>query len=92
MVVGLMWNWSFPINKNLWTSSFVIFTAGMACVTLATCTWLVDAQGVLSRLIYTLVKVPSADGTTSLQHAVYEHWYASWLPPMMRHCSPQYVT
>ena len=104
MMVGLMWNWSFPINKNLWTSSFVIFTAGMACVTLATCIWLVDAQGVrwwikpfvifgvnplaafigegvLSRLIYTLVKVPSAEGMTSLQHAVYEHWYASWLPP-----------
>ncbi|MEO5904385.1 MAG: DUF5009 domain-containing protein, partial [Gemmatimonadaceae bacterium] len=23
MVLGLMWNWSFPINKNLWTSSYV---------------------------------------------------------------------
>jgi len=42
MVVGLMWNWSFPINKNLWTSSYVIFTAGMACVTLATVMWIVD--------------------------------------------------
>jgi len=42
MVVGLMWNWSFPINKNLWTSSYVVFTAGMACVTLATIMWLVD--------------------------------------------------
>src|ERR1700694_5498949 len=34
MMLGLMWNWSFPINKNLWTSSYVIFTAGMACVAL----------------------------------------------------------
>jgi predicted acyltransferase len=42
MVVGLMWNWSFPINKNLWTSSYVIFTAGMACVVLATIMWVVD--------------------------------------------------
>jgi predicted acyltransferase len=42
MVVGLMWNWSFPINKNLWTSSYVIFTAGMACVGLATIMWIVD--------------------------------------------------
>jgi len=32
MMLGLMWNWAFPINKNLWTSSYVIFTAGMACV------------------------------------------------------------
>jgi predicted acyltransferase len=42
MVAGLMWNWSFPINKNLWTSSYVIFTAGMACVALATIMWIVD--------------------------------------------------
>jgi predicted acyltransferase len=42
MMLGLMWNWSFPINKNLWTSSYVIFTAGMACVALATIMWLVD--------------------------------------------------
>ncbi len=42
MMVGLMWNWSFPINKNLWTSSYVIFTAGMACVALATIMWIVD--------------------------------------------------
>lgn len=42
MMIGLMWNWSFPINKNLWTSSYVIFTAGMACVALATIMWIVD--------------------------------------------------
>src|SRR5450756_1421971 len=42
MVIGLMWNWSFPINKNLWTSSYVMFTAGMACVALATVMWIVD--------------------------------------------------
>jgi predicted acyltransferase len=42
MMVGLMWNWAFPINKNLWTSSYVIFTAGMACVGIATIMWLVD--------------------------------------------------
>ena len=27
-----MWNWSFPINKNLWTSSYVCSRAGIACV------------------------------------------------------------
>ena len=44
MMVGLMWHWSFPINKNLWTGSYVVFTAGMACVALATIMWLVDVQ------------------------------------------------
>lgn len=46
MVLGLMWNWSFPINKSLWTSSYVIFTAAMACVALATIMWIVDGYNV----------------------------------------------
>jgi predicted acyltransferase len=45
MMAGLMWNWSFPINKSIWTSSYVIFTAGVACVTLATIMWIVDVHG-----------------------------------------------
>jgi len=45
MVAGLMWGWSFPINKSLWTSSYVLFTAGMAASALATCLWLIDVLG-----------------------------------------------
>jgi predicted acyltransferase len=44
MVAGAMWGWVFPINKGLWTSSYVLFTAGMAAVALATCLWLIDVQ------------------------------------------------
>jgi predicted acyltransferase len=44
MMVGLMWHWSFPINKSIWTGSYVVFTAGLACVVLATIMWLVDVQ------------------------------------------------
>ena len=46
MMLGLMWHWSFPINKNIWTSSYVLFTAGMAAVTLATCMWIIDEHRV----------------------------------------------
>jgi predicted acyltransferase len=46
MMVGLMWHWVFPINKSLWTSSYVVFTGGLAAVTLATCMWLIDHRGV----------------------------------------------
>jgi predicted acyltransferase len=46
IVVGLVWNWVFPINKNLWTSSYVVFTAGVAAVTLATCMWIIDVRGI----------------------------------------------
>ncbi len=42
MMVGLMWHWVFPINKSLWTSSYTLFTGGMACVALATVMWVVD--------------------------------------------------
>jgi predicted acyltransferase len=44
MMAGLMWHWSFPINKSLWTSSYTLFTAGTAAVSLATIIWLVDVH------------------------------------------------
>jgi predicted acyltransferase len=46
--LGEIWShWSpiwMPINKNLWTSSFVLLTAGIAAMTLAACSWVVDAR------------------------------------------------
>jgi len=45
MAGGLAWNAVFPINKNLWTSSYVLFMGGMAMVGLAMCHWLVDVKG-----------------------------------------------
>jgi predicted acyltransferase len=41
-VAGSVWGWAFPINKNLWTSSFVLLTAGLAAITLGVCIWLID--------------------------------------------------
>ena len=45
VVVGLAWGRVFPINKNLWTSSFALFSAGLAAQALALCHWLVDVRG-----------------------------------------------
>ncbi len=45
MSAGLAWNREFPINKNLWTSSFALLSAGLAAQALALCHWLVDVQG-----------------------------------------------
>jgi predicted acyltransferase len=44
MMAGSMWHWVFPINKNIWTSSYVVFTAGIGAVSLATCMWIIDVQ------------------------------------------------
>jgi predicted acyltransferase len=41
---GKFFNLWFPINKKLWTSSYVLFTAGLALVCLAVCYWLLDAM------------------------------------------------
>jgi predicted acyltransferase len=35
----------FPINKNLWTSTYVVFTSGFAMAMLALCFWIVDVKG-----------------------------------------------
>jgi predicted acyltransferase len=45
IVLGEVMNVWFPINKNLWTSSYVVFTAGCALLFLAFCYWLVDMRG-----------------------------------------------
>jgi predicted acyltransferase len=44
IAAGLLWNLSFPINKNLWTSSFVLYAAGWSLLTLAFCYWLIDMR------------------------------------------------
>jgi len=41
---GLFWNHWFPINKNLWTSSFVLLTGGFALVFLALLYWVLDIK------------------------------------------------
>jgi predicted acyltransferase len=42
VITGYAWDWGFPINKPLWTSSYVMFTGGLALELLALCYWLVD--------------------------------------------------
>jgi predicted acyltransferase len=44
LTTGLVWNLTFPINKNLWTSSFVLYAAGWSLLTLALCYWLIDMR------------------------------------------------
>jgi predicted acyltransferase len=45
IALGWAWHFWFPINKSLWTSSYVVFTAGMALQLLGICYWLVDIKG-----------------------------------------------
>jgi predicted acyltransferase len=101
---GLLWGLVFPINKNLWTSSYALFTAGAAGLALALCLWAIDVRerrgwikpflvfgvnpivafvgsAMLSRLLYTTLRVPNDGATISLQQAIHRSLFASWLPP-----------
>ena len=44
IVAGEFWSVWFPINKNLWTSSYVLLAGGIALVALAVCHWIFDGE------------------------------------------------
>lgn len=44
VAIGWIWDFWFPINKSLWTSSYVVFTAGLALCFLGFCYWLIDIK------------------------------------------------
>ncbi|HTC43005.1 MAG TPA: heparan-alpha-glucosaminide N-acetyltransferase domain-containing protein [Candidatus Acidoferrales bacterium] len=45
LLSGLLWNRWFPINKNLWTSSFVLFSGGFALLFLSLLYWITEVKG-----------------------------------------------
>jgi predicted acyltransferase len=45
VAAGWAWGFWFPVNKALWTSSYVLLTAGLALQLLAVCYWLIDIKG-----------------------------------------------
>ena len=44
VISGEVCNHWFPINKKMWTSSFVLLTAGLALLCLALCYWILDVK------------------------------------------------
>ncbi len=45
LAIGLIWNSYFPLNKAMWTSSYVFATTGLALLVLGSCYWLIDIKG-----------------------------------------------
>ena len=45
LTLGAVWGLVFPLNKNLWTSSYAVFMAGWAMVLLGGFHWLIDVRG-----------------------------------------------
>ncbi|MBF2063205.1 MAG: DUF1624 domain-containing protein [Calothrix sp. C42_A2020_038] len=46
LIVGLAWGFVFPINKKLWTSSYVVYTTGTALLLLAACYELIEVRNI----------------------------------------------
>ena len=44
-VAGLLWGLMFPINKSIWTPSYVLLTAGLGAYLFAALYWIADIQG-----------------------------------------------
>jgi len=91
---GLLWGLRFPINKNLWTSSYVLFTGGAAALLLALVYELVDLGGhrrwarplvVCGRNAITLFVASGLFARTLIyfgwQEPIYRYLFVSWLPP-----------
>lgn len=44
VAAGLLWHMQFPIIKKIWTSSFVLFTAGISAILLGLFYWVIDVK------------------------------------------------
>lgn len=44
-IVGMLWSLAFPLNKNLWSSSFVLYAGGWASLSLGVCLIFADILG-----------------------------------------------
>jgi predicted acyltransferase len=94
MILGQALHPFFPINKKLWTSTFVLLAGGFTTLSLGICYWVLDVRrwrrfampalvfGTNSILAYTVSEV--VDPTFDRMHLhewFYDHALASWLPP-----------
>ncbi len=43
---GFVWDIQFPINKKIWTSSYTIYTTGLACLVLGVLIWLTEFKNI----------------------------------------------
>ena len=95
LYIGFVWNFWFPINKNLWTSSYVAVTGGMAFILLAAFFYVIDVKGrvawakpfsilgINALFVYVLSEILNlALIHTSLKSLIHGGLFASWAGPL----------
>lgn len=69
MVLGFCLDYAFPINKSMWTASYVLVTCGLASSILGVLTWILDIR------LPQLNEVKPATVCAKVHHAVANNWY-----------------
>ena len=98
LALGWLWSPWFPINKPLWTSSYVLWTAGWALLALLVVHVLIDKRGwpAFGRS-FGVNAITAYAGSAAMVYALlgtgiwqwlYNHAYASWMTPMFGPCVP----
>ncbi|MGK6351707.1 acyltransferase family protein [Parapedobacter sp. DT-150] len=49
-LLGLFWGLAFPINKKIWTSSYVLYTTGLALMAIGTMIWFIEVLRIRNAL------------------------------------------
>jgi predicted acyltransferase len=88
---GLIWNLFLPINKHLWSSSFIMLTSGMAFIMLTLFYWIIDVKGfkrwsfffrvigMNSLVIYLAVRFVDFNASSKLLfEGIYKHTPEPW--------------
>ena len=87
IAAGYAWSFLFPLNKSLWTSSYVVYTAGWACVVLALWMWKLPAKPFVVFGVNPLIAFAGSGmmarllGITKLQQLSYKTLYKPFFPP-----------
>ncbi len=71
MMTGGIWSWFMPFNKNLWSSSFALYTAGLAALILGAMIWLIDGEKKLARFSKPFQVFGSNAITAYILHSVF---------------------
>ena len=69
MIIGFCLDYAYPINKSMWSASYVLVTCGLASCILGIFTWILDVR---------LPQLNELKPTTKCQkvrHAVANNWY-----------------
>jgi predicted acyltransferase len=75
LIAGLAWSHWLPLNKRLWTSSFVLFNGGVSVLALSVFLWWLDVQRKGTRLAVPMI----AFGTNALAAYAFSEFLASFL-------------